>query len=145
MRLLPIIATAASLTAASALAQNAPANLERPTPQATQEAPHSDRRVSASQLPTWLRKLVAHLNKYKHNGDGRPDRNAEVVIRLVLDRAGHIVSAKVEKTSGDAAIDDAALAMMRSADPLPLPRSFGTNEQLTLVVPVRLSVTRRSQ
>jgi periplasmic protein TonB len=145
MCLLPIIATAASLAATSALAQNAPANLERSTPQAAQEAPHSDRRVPASQLPTWLQKLVAHLNKYKRNADGRPDRNAEVVIRLVLDRAGHIVSAKVEKTSGDAAIDDAALAMMRSADPLPLPASFGTNEQLTFVVSVRLSVTRRSQ
>jgi hypothetical protein len=36
MRLLPIIASAASLTAVSAVAQNAPANLEKPTPQASQ-------------------------------------------------------------------------------------------------------------
>ena len=113
MRLLPIIATAASLTAASALAQNAPA---------------------------WEQKLVAHLNKYKRN----TDRDAVVVIKFAIDRAGRLVSAKVEKTSGDADIDNDALAMMRRADPLPVPPSFGTNEQLYFVVPIRFSVARRS-
>jgi hypothetical protein len=78
MRLLPIIATAASLAAVSAAAQNAPDSLERPAP------------------TTWSQKLVAHLNKYKRN----TDRDAEVVVRFALDRAGHVIFAKVEKTSG---------------------------------------------
>jgi periplasmic protein TonB len=110
MRLLPIIAITASLTAASALAQDASA---------------------------WEQKLIAHLNKYKRN----TDHDAVVVIKFAIDRAGHLVSAKVEKTSGDVKIDKDALVMMRRAGPLPVPPpSLGKSEPLYFVVPIRFSV-----
>jgi hypothetical protein len=78
------------------LAQNAPAKLERPNPQPNQEAPRSVvRGVSESQLRTWHQELVAHLDKYKGAPAGRPE--GEVVIKFVLDRRGHVVSAKVAR------------------------------------------------
>jgi periplasmic protein TonB len=144
MRLSPIVGTAASLMVVSAVAQNAPANLERPSPQASQEAPRADLRVPESQWHTWYQKLVAHLDKYRRNPHDRLHRDGEVVIGFALDRAGHIMSAKIEKSSGDPVTDDAALALMQRADPLPPPPSFGTNEQLHFVVPIRFRLERTS-
>jgi protein TonB len=68
-------------------------------------------------------------------------------IRFVLDGKGHVVESKVEKSSGDAVIDQAALAMMRRADPLPLPPQSFAGKELTFRVPIRsaLSTMRRSQ
>ena len=40
---------------------------------------------------------------------------------LSLDRLGHVVSTAIEKGSGDAAFDDAAIAMVRRSDPVPPP------------------------
>ncbi len=137
MRFLSTIAAVASFTATSALAQNAPANLERPNPPAVQDALRSARGLDESHIHRWQRELIAHLNKYKRDPTSRPDQGAEVVIRFVIDRTGHVVSAKVEKSSGDAVVDEAALAMLRRADPLPTPPRSATGEELTFVVPIR--------
>jgi TonB family protein len=132
-RSLSIIAAAASFMAASALAQNAPPKLERPTPQAFQEPPRSV--LAYLQLRAWHQEVAVHLVKYKRRLDG--DRVGTVVLRFVLDRTGHVVSAKVEKTSGDTVIDDAALAMLQRADPLPRPPQLLTDDELTFAVPLR--------
>jgi TonB family protein len=50
----------------------------------------------------------------------------------VINRAGDIVSAKVWKSSGNVVLDKAALAMVRQADPVPLPPASLTDQQLTL-------------
>jgi periplasmic protein TonB len=123
MRSLPTIATVVLLTAVSAFAQNAPTNQEE-----------------------WAQQLVAHLNKYK----GYSHHDALVVIQFVIDRSGDLVYAKVAKTSGDPAIDSAALAIVRHARPLPAPPSSVTDEQLHITVPIRFTTNaattmRRSQ
>jgi len=63
MRFLSTIAAVASFTATSALAQNAPANLERPNPPAVQDALRSARGLDESHIHRWQRELIAHLNK----------------------------------------------------------------------------------
>jgi len=110
MRSLPTIATVVSLTVVSAVAQNAPTNQEK-----------------------WAQQLVAHLNKY----NGYSHHDALVVIQFVIDRSGDLVYAKVAKSSGDAAIDSAALAIVRHARPLPAPSSSVSDEQLHIKVPIR--------
>jgi TonB family protein len=130
MRAFSIIAAAASFIAASALAQNAQ------EPPATQEAPSPVEAAPASPSRAWQQALVAHLNKYKRFPEGQWAR-AEVLIRFVLDRSGHVVSAKVEKSSGDAVIDEAALALLQRADPLPQPPQPVTDAELTIIVPIR--------
>jgi protein TonB len=146
-RSLLIIAAAASFTVASALAGNAPANPEKPDPGAAQAASRSVGALSESQSRIWQQELVAHLNKYKRYPHGLPDRGAEVVIRFGLDRKGHVVASKVEKSSGDAVIDEAALATVRRADPLPLPPQSFAGKELTFLIPIRfaLSTMPRSQ
>ena len=54
----------------------------------------------------------------------------------MLDRVGRVVSATVAKSSGDAALDGAALAMMKRSDPVPQPPALVADEGLTFTVPV---------
>jgi TonB family protein len=94
----------------------------------------------------WRRQLSIHVWKhsyeYMHDVDGQKlckylggqkgvrERMASII--FVVNRMGHIVSAKVENSSGDAVVDKAALAMMRRADPVPLPPPLLTDQQLIL-------------
>jgi periplasmic protein TonB len=121
-----------------------------PSPQTAQENPRSVapelgtgdslRRVRT----TWQMELAAHLDKYKRYPGDRSQQSAEIVIRFVLDRAGHIVSASVAKSAGDPAFDDAALAMMRRADPVPPPPSLIADEGLSFTMPVIFRVKARN-
>jgi periplasmic protein TonB len=121
-----------------------------PSPQTAQQSPRSTapelgtgeslRRVRR----TWQKELSAHLDKYKRYPGDRSHKSAEIVIRFVLDRAGHVVSADIDKTSGDAAFDNAALAMMRRADPVPAPPPLVADETLTFSLPVIFRVKGRS-
>jgi periplasmic protein TonB len=120
-----------------------------PSPQTAQEAPRSVapdlgtgeslRRVRT----TWQKELAVHLNKYKRYPADRPPQSAEILIRFVLDRTGHVLSADVVKGSGDAAFDDAALAMMRRADPVPAPPALIADEGLSFTMPVIFHVKGR--
>ncbi len=85
---------------------------------------------------TWQKQLLAHLNKHKRYPANRNNKGAEVVLALVLDRLGHVVTADVTKSSGDSAFDAAALAMIRRADPVPAPPPLVADEGLNFSLPV---------
>lgn len=85
---------------------------------------------------TWQKELAAHLDRYKRYPDSRTGRSVQIVISFVLDRTGRVVSATVANSSGDRAFDDAALAMMRRADPVPAPPPAVADETLTFTMPV---------
>ncbi|MGD5656738.1 TonB family protein, partial [Xanthomonas citri pv. citri] len=61
---------------------------------------------------------------------------AELSVRLTLDRLGHVVEVAIEKGSGDAAFDEAAIGMVRRSDPVPTPPALVADEGLTFVLPV---------
>jgi TonB family protein len=112
-RIFSTLTVVAPLTLASALAQEGP-NLQ----------PTEMRETDNTEYRAWVRELTAHLLKNmttlprSRTGDRRHGR---VIIRFVLDRAGHIESARIEKSSGDPVLDTAALVRVRLADPVPLP------------------------
>ena len=68
------------------------------------------RRVRA----TWQKELSAHLDKHKKYPKDRSQQAAEIAVRFTLDRMGRVLSVSIEKGSGDAAFDEAALSMVRS-------------------------------
>ena len=70
---------------------------------------------------TWQKELAVHLNKYKRYPEDRTTGGAQVVVSFVLDRVGHVLSSRVVTGSGDQAFDDAALAMLERANPVPPP------------------------
>lgn len=72
---------------------------------------------------TWIKALVAHLDRHKRFPAGRKGGQGtfEVTLRFEVEPSGKLRSSSVVKSSGDAAFDAAALQMMSRADPLPVP------------------------
>jgi TonB family protein len=85
---------------------------------------------------TWQKELSAHLDKHKKYPTDRSQKSAEISVRFTLDRMGRVLSTSIEKSSGDAAFDEAALAMVRRSDPVPAPPPLIADEGLSFTVPV---------
>jgi TonB family protein len=86
---------------------------------------------------TWERELIAHIDKYRRYPADRSNKHADIMVTFTLDRTGHVVSASVARSSGDGAFDQAALAMLRRADPVPAPPPLVADEGLTFTLPVQ--------
>ena len=93
---------------------------------------------------TWQKELVAHLDKHKRYPSERSEKSAEILISFALDRMGHVLSANIVKGSGDTAFDEAALAMVRKSDPVPMPPPLVADEGLNFTLPVIFRVKGRS-
>jgi protein TonB len=100
----------------------------------------SARRVRA----TWQKELIAHLDKHKRYPAERSQKSAEILVSFALDRMGHVLSISIAKGSGDAAFDEAALAMVRRSDPVPQPPPLVADEGLSFTLPVIFRVKGRS-
>lgn len=98
------------------------------------------RRVRA----TWQKELIAHLDKHKRYPAERSQKSAEILVSFALDRMGHVLSASIVKGSGDAAFDEAALAMVRRSDPVPQPPPLIADEGLSFTLPVIFRVRGKS-
>jgi TonB family protein len=93
---------------------------------------------------TWQKELIAHLDKHKRYPAERSQKSAEILVSFALDRMGHVLSADIIKGSGDAAFDQAALAMVRRSDPVPQPPPVVADEGLKFTLPVIFRVKGRS-
>ena len=93
---------------------------------------------------TWQKELIAHLDKHKRYPASRSQKSAEIVVGFALDRMGRVLSASIVKGSGDAAFDEAALAMVRRSDPVPQPPPIVADEGLSFTLPVIFRIKGRS-
>jgi len=92
---------------------------------------------------TWQKELMAHLDKHKRY-PASSQRTAEIVVSFALDRRGHVLSTSIVKGSGDTALDEAALAMVRKSDPVPPPPPAVADEGLSFTLPVIFKIKGRS-
>jgi periplasmic protein TonB len=135
----PKVAAIATNASEQSLATQATAT---PSVDTAPESPHSvapalgTGESARRERVTWEKELAAHLNKYKRYPVDRVMQAAEVVVSFELDRVGHVMSTRVVKGSGDAAFDDAALAMMQRSDPVPPPPPVVADEGLIFTLPV---------
>lgn len=86
---------------------------------------------------SWRGSLIAHLNRYKRFPGGASPGTVQVA--FAIDRSGNVVSARLAGSSGDAALDQEAVAMVRRASPVPAPPSGLGGGTISLAVPVRFS------
>jgi TonB family protein len=100
----------------------------------------SARRIRA----TWQKELIAHLDKHKRYPAERSLKSAEILISFALDRMGHVLSTSIVKGSGDAAFDQAALAMVKKSDPVPPPPPTVADDGLNFTLPVIFRVKGKS-
>ena len=121
-----------------------------PSTEAIQEGPRSVAPVQGTgesvqrMRASWQKELIAHLDKHKRYPSERSQKSAEILVSFALDRMGHVLSASIVKGSGDAAFDEAALAMVRKSDPVPMPPPLVADEGLNFTLPVIFRVKGRS-
>ena len=143
----PEVKAQPALPSEASVAQEATAT---PTIETAQEAPQSITRDPGTGQSkqrvrsTWQRELIAHLDKHKRYPADQSRKNVNILINLVLDRGGRIISARISKSSGDSAFDEAALAMVRRADPVPAPPALIADDGLTFALPVNFRVKARA-
>jgi TonB family protein len=113
-----------------------------PSVEAAQEAPRSVAPAQGSgqsaqrMKVTWQKELVAHLDRHKRYPAERQQKTAEITVNFEIDRTGKVLAVSVVKGSGDAAFDEAAVAMVRRSDPLPAPPPLIADEGLSFTLPV---------
>ena len=113
-----------------------------PSSETMKEAPRSAAPVlgtgeSARRVrTTWQKQLLAHLDRHKRYPAGAVHPTGQVTVTFLLDRLGHVIQASVLTSSGDAALDLAALTMMRRSDPVPQPPPLVADEGLSFTIPV---------
>jgi periplasmic protein TonB len=85
---------------------------------------------------TWQKELLAHFDKHKKYPSDRSRKAARILLSLVLDRMGQVMSVGIIESSGDEAFDEAARWMVRRANPVPRPPALVADEGLSFTLPV---------
>ena len=64
---------------------------------------------------------MSHIAQFRHYPEAAKRQHEQGVVYLWfrMDRSGHVLSARIDKTSGSAALDQEALATLNRAQPLP--------------------------
>jgi protein TonB len=127
--------------AAEASARQRPAASEAARPRATESgearAPAPSEARGAEVSPSrWQSRLNAHLNRFKRFPRGARS-GGTVSVRFTIDPSGQVLAASVASSSGDAALDQAAVDMVRRASPVPAPPPSIAQARMNLALPVR--------
>jgi TonB family protein len=138
----PVLAPALVNPAAPAIAARATA---RPSSEIVEESPRSTTPAQGTGESTqrvraaWQKELIAHFDQHKRY-PAHSLKSATVLVNFVIDETGRVLSSRVVRGSGDASLDEAALAMIRRSDPVPKPPPAIVQDPL-LIVPEGLSFT----
>jgi protein TonB len=92
---------------------------------------------SPASTASWRGMLIAHLNRYKRFPGGASPGTVQVAFSI--DRSGRVLSARLVGGSGDSALDEEAVSMIRRASPVPAPPDGLGGGTISLAVPVRFS------
>ena len=86
--------------------------------------------------------LMAQLNRHKtYPAELKKQKKEGIVyLKFSINRQGQLLSTSIKRSSGVAALDQAALDMIRAAAPLPAIPDNMNREQLLLVIPVEYSL-----
>jgi protein TonB len=124
----------ASLTSAPSTAENRAERAAAPMPGASSRNPNA--------LPNWKSELVARLERYKQYPSQAQSRGEQGVAQLAfsVDRSGGVHNARIVRSSGSILLDEATLALVERAAPLPPPPPEISGAQIAIVVPIRYNM-----
>jgi periplasmic protein TonB len=78
-----------------------------------------DQQLSPAAAQAYTSLVYFHLQHFKRYPASARGAAGHVVVKFALDRDGDVVSSAVEKSSGNEALDQEALAMLQRAKPFP--------------------------
>lgn len=90
----------------------------------------------------YLRELMAWLAKHRvYPTEARKDKMQGVVqVRFSLDREGHLLTASVQRSAGFSVLDQAALDVLRRAEPMPAFPKGLDRQKMTVSLPIDFSL-----
>jgi periplasmic protein TonB len=90
---------------------------------------------------SWRREIVAVIERNKRYPAAAQSRRQQGVVNVFfsLDRKGHVVESRVERSSGVGVLDEEALALLRRAQPFPVPPVEYAGDHVTLSLPLRFN------
>ena len=93
-------------------------------------------------VPNWKSQLVARLERYKEYPSQAQSRGEQGVAQLSfsVDRGGGVHHARIVRSSGSSLLDEATLALVERAVPLPPPPSEIAGAQIAVTVPIRYNI-----
>ena len=124
----------ASLTSAPSTAENKAERAAAPMPGTSARNPDA--------VPNWKSQLVARLERYKRYPSQAQSRGEQGVAQLAfgVDRSGGVHHARILQSSGSILLDEATLALVERAAPLPPPPPELPGAQIAIVVPIRYNM-----
>jgi periplasmic protein TonB len=124
----------ASLASAPSSAESKSERAAAPMPGANSGNPNA--------VPNWKSQLVAQLERNKRYPPEAQSRGEQGIAQLAfsVDRSGGVHNARIIRSSGSSALDQATLAMVARATPLPPPPPEITGSQIPITVPIRYNV-----
>ena len=85
----------------------------------------------------WVSEIVGRIEDRKPMLNMSLKAPATVAVSFVVGRDGHLVSSEVAKSSGDAAVDQQAVAVLASAAPFPPMPAGLSDDSMSFTVPLR--------
>jgi protein TonB len=124
----------ASLSSAPSPAERKAERAAAPTPGASSRNPDA--------VPNWKSQLVARLELYKRYPSEAQSRGEQGVAQLAfsVDRSGGVHHARIVRSSGSSLLDEATLALVERAAPLPAPPPEISGAQIAISVPIRYNM-----
>ena len=100
-------------------------------------------RPSSAAIVSWQNSLVAQLERNKRYPPQAAGEQGTARLAFRIDRHGRVVSSRIVRGSGSAALDEETLALVKRAQPFPAPPVDIADDQLSFVVPVRYAASAR--
>jgi protein TonB len=124
----------ASLNSAPSTAEQKAERAAAPMPGAASHNPNA--------VPNWKSELVARLERAKRYPSEAQSRGEQGVAQLAfsVDRSGGVHGVRIVRSSGSSALDQATLALVARAAPLPPPPPEISGTQIAIVVPIRYNI-----
>jgi len=124
----------ASLASAPSTAEKKAARAAAPVPGAASHNPDA--------VPNWKSLLVARLERNKRYPPEAQSRGEQGVAQLAfsVDRSGGVHHARIVRSSGSNLLDEATLALLGRAAPLPPPPPEIAGAQIAIQVPIRYNI-----
>lgn len=118
----------------------APAKAEKPAAQPPKKPPRATAKPAAHPVTSWTAAIGEQLRKRHAEGQFYPPEaialglQGEVLVLMIIDQSGSVSAARVERSSGHAILDQAALRAVRAL------RSLPADAPQEAVLPVRFSL-----
>jgi protein TonB len=115
---------------------------EEPTPPVPETTSPPRPRPSAAQVASWHRRIAQHVERHKGYPASARARHETGTAELAftLDRNGKLVTSRILRTSGSAALDQETIDTVRRAQPFPPPPPNMPGDAFDFTVPIRFNI-----